>query len=69
MSRHLEATLTRVFEEQFLSDPLLSEIVLKPDGRVWVERSGDPAMQPLDDPLSEDDAQALAQDLAGDNPI
>lgn len=69
MSRHLEATLTRVFGEQLLSDPRLSEIVLNPDGRVWVERSGDPAMLPLDDILSEDDAQALAQDLAGDNPI
>ena len=69
MSRHLEATLNRVFGVPLLSDPRLSEIVLNPDGRVWIERSGDPAMQPLDDPLGEEDAQALAQDLAGDNPI
>ena len=69
MSRHLESTLNRVFGQGLLSDPRLSEIVLNPDGRVWVERSGDPAMQPLDDPLNEDDALALAQDLAGDNPI
>lgn len=69
MSRHLESTLHRVFGEQLLSDPRLSEIALNPDGRVWVERSGDPAMRSLDDPLSEEDAQALAQDLAGDNPI
>ncbi|MEP3332230.1 ATPase, T2SS/T4P/T4SS family [Sedimentitalea sp.] len=69
MSRHLESTLNRVFGEQLLSDPRLSEIVLNPDGRVWVERSGDSAMKQLTNPLSEDDAQALAQDLAGDNPI
>lgn len=69
MSRHLEATLNRVFGEQLLSDPRLSEIVLNPDGRVWIERSGDPAMRQLDDPLSEDDANDLAQDLAGENPI
>ena len=69
MSRHLESTLNRVFGQGLLSDPRLSEIVLNPDGRVWVERSGDTAMQPLDDPLNEDDALALAQDLAGDNPI
>lgn len=69
MSRHLESTLRRVFGEQLLSDPHLSEIVLNPDGRVWIERSGEPAMRPLDDPLGEDDALALAQDLAGENPI
>ncbi|KIC39844.1 hypothetical protein RA27_17500 [Ruegeria sp. ANG-R] len=69
MSRHLQSTLNRVFGEQLLSDPRLSEIVLNPDGRVWIERSGDAAMQMLDAPLSEDDALALAQDLAGENPI
>jgi type IV secretory pathway ATPase VirB11/archaellum biosynthesis ATPase len=68
MSRYLESTLKRVFGEQLLSDPHLSEIVLNPDGRIWVERSGEPAMRRLDDPLSEDDAMALAQDLAGGNP-
>ncbi len=61
--------LNRVFGEQLLSDPRLSEIVLNPDGRIWIERSGDLAMQSLDDPLGEDDALALAQDLAGGNPI
>ncbi|MCG7522393.1 hypothetical protein [Ruegeria sp. Ofav3-42] len=69
MSRHLESTLKRVFGEQLLSGPHLSEIVLNPDGRIWVERSGEPAMRPLEDPLGDDDAQALAQDLAGGNPI
>jgi len=69
MSRHLESTLNRVFGEQLLSDPGLSEIVLNPDGRVWIERSGDAAMQPLDDLMSEEDAESLAHDLAGDNPI
>ncbi|MEX0348060.1 MAG: hypothetical protein AB3N15_01455 [Paracoccaceae bacterium] len=59
MSRHLESTLHRVFGEQLLSDPRLSEIVLNPDGRVWIERSGDPAMRQLDDPTGEDDALAL----------
>ncbi|MEM9500133.1 MAG: ATPase, T2SS/T4P/T4SS family [Pseudomonadota bacterium] len=61
--------LNRVFGEQLLSDPRLSEIVLNPDGRIWIERSGDPAMQPLEDPLGEDHALALAQDLAGGNPV
>ena len=69
MSRHLQSTLNRVFGEQLLSDPLLSEIVLNPDGRVWIERSGEPAMRQLDEPMEEDDALALAQDLAGENPI
>ncbi|KIC35906.1 hypothetical protein RA27_22505 [Ruegeria sp. ANG-R] len=51
MSRHLQSTLNRVFGEQLLSDPRLSEIILNPDGRVWIERSGDAAMQMLDAPL------------------
>ena len=69
MSRHLESILNRVFGEQLLSDPLLSEIVLNPDGRIWIERSGEPAMRQLDERMSEDDAEALAHDLAGGNPI
>lgn len=69
MSRHLESTLNRVFGEQLLSDPLLSEIVLNPDGKIWIERSGEPAMRLLDEPMGEDDAEALAHDLAGSNPI
>lgn len=52
-----------------LSDPLLSEIVLNPDGRIWIERSGEPAMRQLDEAMGADDAEALAHDLAGDNPI
>ena len=69
MSRHLESTLNRVFGEQLLSDPLLSEIVLNPDGRIWIERSGEPTMRLLDKPMGEDNAEALAHDLAGGNPI
>jgi len=69
VSRPLEAMLARVFGERLLSDPRLSEIVMNPDGRVWVERSGDPAMRALEDPLRQEDALALVQDLAGDNPI
>ncbi len=69
MNRHLESTLQRVFGEQVLSDARLSEIALNPDGRVWIERSGDPAMTVLDTHISSEDAESLAHDLAGSNPI
>ncbi len=45
------------------------EIVLNPDGRVWVERAGDAVMSTTDHALSPDAARLLAMQLCGQSSL
>ncbi|WP_282611317.1 ATPase, T2SS/T4P/T4SS family [Pelagibius sp. Alg239-R121] len=68
MSRYLERNLREIFRG-LLADPDLTEIVLNPDCSVWVARNGDPYMRHHDIKLSKEEACALTNDLAGDQPF
>ncbi len=69
MSSHLEHLLRSVFGDTIIEDPKVTELIVNPDGKIWVERGGDPSMRVLDGKVSETDAIALSHDLAGGNPI
>ena len=64
---HLAHALKRAFGD-LLDDARVSEIAVNPDGRVWVERAGDPGMTAAT-PLDRNDANDLANDLAGDRAL
>jgi type IV secretion system protein VirB11 len=48
-----------------LDDPSVIEIAVNPDGKVWIERSGDALMRSADLSLAPSDARLLATQLAG----
>lgn len=52
---------------ELLSDPLMVEVAINPNGRVWALKRGDVHMQPLDHKVSKSDALRLSEQIAGQN--
>lgn len=65
---YLETNLRTLFGD-IVDDPAITEIVVNSDGRMWVERSGDSAMQSTNVVLDQRNALSLAHDVAGNTPI
>lgn len=49
----------------WLTDDKIIELAINPDGRVWIERHGTPAMQPLDLVIDPDQAISLGSTIVG----
>lgn len=64
----LERNLTERLGELVI-DQTITEISLNTDGKIWIERAGDAYMTPSGVHIEPSVANALAQDLAGDNPF